>query len=709
MSIKKWEKILKFWRTKLNNSTARQWILGIFLFLGLYGILMINIAPTAYNFTVGEVARFDVKVPRDMENRAQTLRNQEEAGLRAVIEAQNNPENYEINQAVILSVEQKITALFTFIKEKINFNSEDETSQAITSEELRVLLDDNWQVHLPTRVVAEIMAATLEEYEMFSKETTRIVVKQMNQRITDDNLPEIRDQLRNLFEDSDIKENLREAAYLIGGQVLTPNLKLNQEKVEQAKQEAIKEVEPVLVKAGEIIISDGTIVRPEHIQLLKDLGLYREGLDFKSLSGLGIILFALLALLGVYLYKYGRNVILSENKLALLCSVLVVVTFITKILSFVQWNLAAYLSPIALGGILVTILLDSRIGTITVLVLSVITVIVHNSLVVAALCLIGGVVAILSVSQVSQRGELMRAGFIVGGTNVLVMIAFGLLQGDTTLIIHSYLGILNGLISSIITIGSLPYFESIFNITSGIRLLELSNPNQPLLRRLLMETPGTYHHSILVGNLAEAAAEAVGADGLLARVGSTYHDLGKLKRPYFFAENQFGIDNPHDKIAPSLSTLIITSHVKDGIELARENKLPDVVIDFIAQHHGTDLVKFFYHRAKENDGENIQEKDFRYPGPKPQTKETAIVSLADAVEAAVRSLVKPTPGKIEALVRKIIRDRLDDGQLDESDLTFKDLNKIAEAFVKVLNGIYHARVEYPENITREEIEGKNKG
>ena len=709
MSIKKWEKILKFWRTKLNNSTARQWILGIFLFLGLYGILMINIAPTAYNFTVGEVARFDVKVPRDMENRAQTLRNQEEAGLRAVIEAQNNPENYEINQAVILSVEQKITALFTFIKEKINFNSEDETSQAITSEELRVLLDENWQVHLPTRVVAEIMAATLEEYEMFSKETTRIVVKQMNQRITDDNLPEIRDQLRNLFEDSDIKGNLREAAYLIGGQVLTPNLKLNQEKVEQAKQEAIKEVEPVLVKAGEIIISDGTIVRPEHIQLLKDLGLYREGLDFKSLSGLGIILFALLALLGVYLYKYGRNVILSENKLALLCSVLVVVTFITKILSFVQWNLAAYLSPIALGGILVTILLDSRIGTITVLVLSVITVIVHNSLVVAALCLIGGVVAILSVSQVSQRGELMRAGFIVGGTNVLVMIAFGLLQGDTTLIIHSYLGILNGLISSIITIGSLPYFESIFNITSGIRLLELSNPNQPLLRRLLMETPGTYHHSILVGNLAEAAAEAVGADGLLARVGSTYHDLGKLKRPYFFAENQFGIDNPHDKIAPSLSTLIITSHVKDGIELARENKLPDVVIDFIAQHHGTDLVKFFYHRAKENDGENIQEKDFRYPGPKPQTKETAIVSLADAVEAAVRSLVKPTPGKIEALVRKIIRDRLDDGQLDESDLTFKDLNKIAEAFVKVLNGIYHARVEYPENITREEIEGKNKG
>lgn len=716
MDKKKWEKTLKLWRTKLNNSTVRQWALGIFLLLGLYGILMINIAPAGYSLEVGEVARFDIKVPRDMENRAQTLRDQEEAGIQGVIEAQNNPDNYELNQAIILKAEQKTTSLFSFIEERLQFEAEQEQSEALeeagnglTSEQLRKDIQEGWEVSLSARVVSQIMEASPEEFQVLSRETTDILVKQMNQPVTAENLTQIREELSGLFEDSEVNPRLREVAYLIAGQMIVPNLKLNQDKVERARIEATKQVEPVFVKAGEIIISDGTIVRAEHIQLLQDLGLYKEGIDYKALSGLAIIIIVMLALLGVYLHKYRRNILLSENKLALLCSALIVVTFITKILSFVEWSLAAYLSPIALAGILITILLDSRTATITVLFLSVLTVMIHDSLVVTALSFIGGIVAILSVSQVSQRGELMRAGFIVGGSNVLVMIGFGLMQGETLLIIHSYLGVVNGLISSIIAIGSLPYFESVFNITSGIRLLELSNPNQPVLRRLLMETPGTYHHSILVGNLAEAAAEAVGADGLLARVGSTYHDIGKLKRPYFFAENQIGIDNPHDKIAPSLSTLIITSHVKDGLELAREHKLPDVVSDFITQHHGTDLVKFFYHRAKENDGEVIEEKDFRYPGPKPQTKETAIVSLADAVEAAVRSLVKPTPGKIEALVRKIIRDRLDDGQLDESDLTFKDLNKIAEAFVKVLIGIFHARVEYPEEITREDIEGKIKG
>jgi len=223
----------------------------------------------------------------------------------------------------------------------------------------------------------------------------------------------------------------------------------------------------------------------------------------------------------------------------------------------------------------------------------------------------------------------------------------------------------------------------------------------------MLEAPGTYHHSILVGNLAEAAAEAVGGDGLLARVGAFYHDIGKLKRPYFFVENQVGKDNPHDKIAPSLSTLIVTSHVKDGLELAGEYKLPDVVTQFIAQHHGTDLVRFFYHRATEasEDG-SVEEKDFRYPGPKPQGKEVAIVSLADAVEAATRSLSKPTPGKIEGLVRKIIKDRLNSGELDESDLTFQDMDRIASAFSKVIMGMFHTRVEYPDKITKEEIEGK---
>lgn len=245
------------------------------------------------------------------------------------------------------------------------------------------------------------------------------------------------------------------------------------------------------------------------------------------------------------------------------------------------------------------------------------------------------------------------------------------------------------------TIGTLPWFESGFNITSAVRLLELSNPNAPLLKQLLIEAPGTYHHSVLVGNLAETAAEDINADPVIVRVGALYHDIGKLKRPYFFIENQFAKDNPHDKIAPTLSALIVIAHVKDGLEMAREHKLPQSIQDIIAQHHGDSYTQFFYHKALE-ENPDVPEEAFRYDGVRPQSKEAALVLLADNVEAAVRSHKNNTPGRIEGLVRKIIKEKLDEGLLDLCDLTFKDLDKIAIAFVKVLSGIFHSRVEYPE-------------
>jgi putative nucleotidyltransferase with HDIG domain len=261
----------------------------------------------------------------------------------------------------------------------------------------------------------------------------------------------------------------------------------------------------------------------------------------------------------------------------------------------------------------------------------------------------------------------------------------------------TFFGLLNGLLSGVLAIGILPYLETLFGITSSIRLLELANPNHPLLKRLLLEAPGTYHHSVLVGNLAEAAAEAVGGHPLLVRVGAYYHDIGKLKRPYFFSENQFSLDNPHDKIAPSLSALIITSHTKDGVELGRQHRLPDLVLDIINQHHGTGLVSYFYQKALEKDQyDSVQELTYRYEGPKPQSKEAALVLLADTVEAAVRSLQKPTPGRIEGLVRRLIKERLNDGQLEECDLTFKDVNLITESFLRILNGMHHTRIEYPD-------------
>ena len=229
-----------------------------------------------------------------------------------------------------------------------------------------------------------------------------------------------------------------------------------------------------------------------------------------------------------------------------------------------------------------------------------------------------------------------------------------------------------------------------------LKLLELADPNHPLLKRLLMEAPGTYHHSLMVGNLAEVAARQIGGNALLARVGAYFHDVGKLKRPNFFKENQMS-ENPHDRITPNLSTLVITSHTKDGEQLALKYKLPRAIRDIIVQHHGTTLVAYFYHKAKQGEkGIEVKESNFRYEGPRPQSKEAAVVLLADSVEAAVRSLPDKTKGKIEGLIRKIIKDKLDDGQLDNCDLTLNDMNEIANAFMTVLSGFFHERTEYPE-------------
>jgi len=263
----------------------------------------------------------------------------------------------------------------------------------------------------------------------------------------------------------------------------------------------------------------------------------------------------------------------------------------------------------------------------------------------------------------------------------------------------------------VLVIGLMPFFEVVFGILSPVRLVELSNPNHPLLRKLLTETPGTYHHSVMVGNLAEAAAESIGANGLLCRVGSFYHDVGKTKRPSYFIENQNNIENPHDKIDPHLSKSIIIAHVRDGVDMLKEHKIPKPICDIAEQHHGTTLLKYFYRKAlqQQKEGEEpIAEEEYRYPGPKAQSKEAAIVGIADGVEAAVRSLRNPTIEQIDSTVRKIIKDRLDDGQFDECDMTLKELDTIAKTLNKTLLGIFHSRIEYPSDLPEKNAEQRTK-
>ena len=491
---------------------------------------------------------------------------------------------------------------------------------------------------------------------------------------------------------------------------LRANAFFDEEKYHMLQQEAAESVPPVRVNIQfrERIITQGDVVTEEHIAKLQALGLSRPEHTFNTLFGTGLLVALLMAVTLLYTYIHQKSIYQNISYLNLIGIIVVIVLFVSRSIMAInisQWPelgaLLGYVAPLAAAGMLITILLESRLALLVVMNLALLLgVMSGNQFDFGLVAFVGGVSGVFSVSKLSQRGDLVRAGIYVGIANVVIIAIAGLLSGlPWYLLITSALalGIANGLLSSILTNGALPYLETSFGITSTVRLLELSNPNNPLLKQLMTDAPGSYHHSILVGNLAEAAAEVVGAEPLVVRVGAYYHDIGKIKRPFFFIENQLGGDNPHDKIAPSLSTLILTSHVKDGVELAREHKLPQPIIDIIEQHHGQSLVSYFYHKALEGDrNETINEEDFRYEGPKPRTKEAAIVMLADNIEAAVRSLQNPTAGRVEGLVRKIIKDRLMDGQLDECNLTFKDLDAIANSFVRVLSGIFHTRIEYPD-------------
>ena len=495
-------------------------------------------------------------------------------------------------------------------------------------------------------------------------------------------------------------------------EVTRPTLIVDEQSTEKSRAAARALVKRDIIpfKANQKIVGPGEIVDEKIYQVLDAYGLINSLNTWKVAFGIALLVLIGMGIILTYLYQYKRDILRLTNRSVLIgLTMLLVLAMGRGVISLnlggPDFNsLSGVLIPVAWATMTVAILVDVDVAILVSVVLAFfVTVLVDPTLTTSSglqtglVALFGGVVGVYSVSHLSQRSDLARAGLFVSAMNALVVSAIALTTGMRLMVWLAglILGIVNGVASSFLTVGALHWFESGFRITSSVRLLELSNPNRPLLKRLLMEAPGTYHHSILVGNLAEAAAEAVNADATLVRVGAMYHDIGKLKRPYFFIENQFTQDNPHAKIAPTLSSLIITSHVKDGLDLAKDNNLPQQIQDIIAQHHGDGLVSFFYHKALEENDE-VPEEAFHYEGPKPQTKEAALVALADNVEAAVRSMKQPTPGRVEGFVRKIVKDKLNDGQLDQCDLTFQDLDRIAMAFVRVLSGIFHSRVEYPE-------------
>ena len=436
-------------------------------------------------------------------------------------------------------------------------------------------------------------------------------------------------------------------------------------------------------------------------------------LPLGALSVLGV--FLLLAFLLGALYAYVRALQPKEvrrpRSLVLLGTILLVVLLLTRYglviitslhQSFPHIPLSALRAalPVPLGGVLLTVLFNVRLAFAGSLVLTILTGIMLVAPIEYFLfTFVGSLVGIFSLAGRQDRTAFFRAGSVLGLANAYTVLAFALVEGDASRLLADMVGgLVNGAMVAVLATGLLPLLEHSFGRTTDFTLLELSNLNEPMLRHLVLMAPGTYHHSIMVGTLTEAAAEAVGANTLLCRVGAYYHDIGKTRHPAYFIENQSDALNRHDKLAPSLSRAILMAHVKEGVEMARAYGLPEVLVDLIPQHHGTRLVSYFYQRARERadpDLQAVKEEDYRYPGPKPQTREAAILMLADAVEAAARALSDPTPARIQGAVQKIINGIFVDGQLDECDLTLRDLHLIANGFVRILTGIFHHRVDYP--------------
>jgi hypothetical protein len=417
-------------------------------------------------------------------------------------------------------------------------------------------------------------------------------------------------------------------------------------------------------------------------------------------TGLSLSIPLFLSILGFYLLTQKN---LSYKLLLNLGLLLTLVLFITYV-SIHYVNFSPFLIPVSVVGILVMLLYnDFPLALVMSLAASVLVgFMVNDRIDLMLIYFIGSFVGAASVRGARTRGELINAGFIVSIFQVLCVVLLNpypdFLLSKNFLFNYFRPLFLNGFIAAFVVMGTLKIFEYLFGVLTNFSLLELSDFNQPLLKKIILEAPGTYHHSLFVSNLAELGSDAIGANGLLARVGAYYHDVGKIDKPEYFVENQIFEGNKHDTLEPSMSRLVILNHVKNGIEIAKKHNLHQSIIDFIEQHHGKSLMHYFYQRAiSEAQGDEVvAEETFRYPGPKPQSREIAIVMLADSVEGACRSLEDPTPARIDEVVRKIINNKFIDGQLDECTLTLKDLEIIGMTFTRVLSAMYHTRMKYPE-------------
>ncbi|UCD71472.1 MAG: HDIG domain-containing protein [Syntrophobacterales bacterium] len=721
------------------NPTAQKWMIGITSTIILALLLSPTIRLPSEQYRIGDVASADIKSTQDflVEDENATLVKRDEAKM-AVLSV------YDYDPSILQKAMEKTRASFSFMRDYVEFDEvrgqEAERGKELgkllgvtfTSKEFDVLAKTAFGQSVEDVIIGFVQPlmrkGIVGDRDFLAQEKGRGIVVRNVQTQTE----RIRRQLDTIIDSAQaeaiIKQNakalsktirreLRPVLVKIASHLMEPNLTFNRNETEARKTAAFHEVKPVLfqIKKGEMLVREGERITNGHLiklQALKALG--KEANVPLITMGLFFLILMIVYLLYTFSTKNIRKISLNSRNLVFVSLNLITIVLALKVFIFISESIESnflsiasssyyYLFPVVAGAMLTRIVINSEVAIVYSIIASMFSaIILDNSLFFFIYAFIGSIVGANGVARCEQRSTLIKAGLHVGVANALLIVFYEMFRGTLgfEVLFNSGFGFIGGILSAIIVLGTTPIVEGIFGYTTDITLLELANLDQPILKDLIVQAPGTYHHSIIVGSLAEAAAKAINVNPLLARVSAYYHDIGKIKKALYFSENQGGKRNPHDKLSPSMSSLILNAHVKDGVELAKGQKLGKKILDIIQQHHGTSLISFFYQKAKEKENpgvESINEKDYRYLGPRPQTKEAGIVMLADAVEAASKTLSDPTPSRVKGLVSRIINTIFTDGQLEDCELTLKDLHHIEESFDRILTGIFHQRVEYPDS------------
>lgn len=550
-------------------------------------------------------------------------------------------------------------------------------------------------------LVRSILAMPDEEWTEVVAETQRLVDLFMRGEITEARLPDIQRNLSNQI-GMGLSDEQAVVVNAWAGGLITPNAFLDEERTEQARQAAREAIAPVEVtyEAGQIVVREGEIVTPEAVEALQVLGLQQPVRPRGEQLGTALFLLLLVPALTLYIRRAHPEHWANPRAMTLLVVLIAALSVGARVI-MPSHVLLSYLLPTSAAAMLLGVLLGVDVAVLVTVALALVVGFITNSIEMVTYTFVGGVVSALALWRVERLGTFVWTGVVVGLMNLGVVLAFAL-RGEPfvwfDVAAKGSMAFLNGATSASLALAGFYVLGNLLGTTTFLQLMELARPTHPLFRELLLNAPGTYHHSIIVGNLAESAAEAVGADPLLVRVGAYYHDIGKTKTPHYFIENQTDGINPHDALDdPYRSAAIIIEHVPEGVRLAQRHKLPRRIVDFIREHHGTTTVSWFHHKATEREGaENVDTARFRYPGPKPQSREMAILMLADTVEATARAVKPAGANEIDQLIRKTIVTKLSEGQFDEADVSLRDIEKIRRAFLNILQGIYHPRIAYPE-------------